>query len=77
MNAIIVLMLLVWVHWFADFILQSDEIALAKSSDNQALSLHVALYSLCFLWAGLTFALVNMVLHFITDWCTSRVSKKL
>lgn len=68
---------LVWTHWFADFILQSDRIAINKSSSNQILFLHVVLYGVCFLWAGAAFAIVNAVLHFATDWCTSRVTKRL
>ena len=72
-----VLLALVWTHWFADFILQSDRIAVNKSSSNQILLWHVALYGACFLWVGVWFAVVNAVLHFATDWCTSRVTKKL
>jgi hypothetical protein len=72
-----ILLALVWTHWFADFILQSDRIAINKSSSNQILLWHVALYGACFLWAGVAFALLNAVLHFITDWCTSRITKKL
>lgn len=72
-----ILLALVWTHWFADFILQSDRIAINKSSSNQILLLHVVLYGVCFLWAGAAFAIVNAVLHFATDWCTSRVTKRL
>lgn len=70
-------LMLVWVHWFADFILQSDRIAINKSSSNNILLWHVTLYGICFAWFGIAFALVNAVLHFATDWCTSRITKKL
>lgn len=72
-----ILLALVWTHWFADFILQSDRIAINKSSSNQILLWHVILYGVCFLWAGVVFAIVNAALHFATDWCSSRITKKL
>ena len=72
-----VLVLLIWTHWFADFILQSDRIAINKSSSNEILLWHVFLYGACFLWVSPLFALVNAGLHFVTDWFTSRATKKL
>lgn len=72
-----ILLALIWTHWFADFILQSDRIAINKSSSNQILAWHVFLYGACFVWVGFEFAAANAALHFITDWCTSRVTKKL
>lgn len=71
------LLLLVWVHWFADFILQSDRIAINKSSSDKVLLWHVTLYGVCFIGFGLAFAAANAVLHFMTDWITSRITKKL
>ena len=68
---------IIWVHFFADFLLQSDRVALGKSSSNRILLWHVALYSWPFLWWGWLFALVNGVLHFATDWCSSRVTRRL
>lgn len=72
-----ILLALIWMHWFADFILQSDRIAINKSSSNQILLWHVTLYGVCFVGFGFMFALVNAVLHFATDWCTSRITKRL
>jgi len=70
--------ILVWMHFFADFILQSDSMATKKSSSNKWLGLHIAAYSLpFFLWLGWYFALINGIAHFITDWCTSRITSKL
>lgn len=68
---------LVWMHWFADFILQSDKIAINKSSDNGILLWHVTLYGVCLSGFGFEFAVANAFLHFATDWCTSRATKKL
>lgn len=74
---IIPLLVLVWLHFFADFILQTDKIAINKSKDNAILLAHVAIYSLPFFIFGADFALLNMVLHFMVDWCTSRVTSYL
>lgn len=72
-----VLLALVWFHFVADFIFQSDWVAKGKSSSNQILFYHVSLYSLPFYLFGWQFALANAGLHFITDWCTSRATSYL
>lgn len=64
-------------HYVGDFILQSDKVAVQKSRSWGALTQHVALYSGCFVWMGLTFALVTFVCHFLVDAATSRVGAKL
>lgn len=80
-------------HFLADFIFQTDEMAQKKSSDWFYLRLHVMVYGLIttlgmvgalvfdvFAYYGinLTFYLfLNVVMHYITDACTSRVSKYL
>lgn len=74
MNAVIAL---VWTHWIADFILQSDSMALNKSKSNFWLGIHVLVYSICFLWVGWKFALLNGILHFVTDYITSRINSQL
>lgn len=68
---------LIWFHFVADFMFQSDKIAIAKSSDNAALGLHVLLYTIPFWYFGFWFVFVNAVLHFATDWCTSRATTYL
>lgn len=76
---------LVWLHFFADFILQSDKIAIAKSSDWMALTMHVCLYMapffLLLFWitpaAMGAFLFVNWIGHFLTDAVSSRVCTKL
>ena len=65
---------LVWLHFFADFVLQSDKVAKTKSTCNMTLLLHVLLYGVCLLWFGLLFAAVNAAMHFATDWVTSRLT---
>jgi hypothetical protein len=64
-------------HFVADFILQSDDMAKNKSKSNKWLSMHIAAYTVPFFWFGWKFALINGAAHFVTDWFTSRASSKL
>jgi hypothetical protein len=66
--------ILVWLHFIGDFILQSDEVAKTKSSNNKVLLKHVLLYAIPLLMFGPLFASVNAGLHFIVDWVTSRLT---
>lgn len=67
----------VWMHFVADFILQSDKMAINKSKSNGWLLLHVGVYSLPFFWFGVKFVLVQAAAHFTTDWVTSRATSWL
>jgi len=69
-----VLIALVLMHFVADFMFQTDKIAINKSHNNWILAQHVGLYILPFLVFGVVFALVNAVLHFATDYVSSRVA---
>lgn len=81
------IVVLMFFHWVADFVCQSDWMAKNKSHDNKALALHVGTYSLVMLilcliafhfsWLVLLFVAVNGVLHFITDYVTSRCTSYL
>ena len=64
-------------HLFADFILQTDQMAINKSKSNFWLTLHIACYSVPFLIFGWKFALVNAIGHWITDFITSRITSYL
>ena len=73
-------------HWVGDFVLQTNFQASNKSKRLDALSLHVATYTLTLFIAaiillGVTaaaiFAAINGALHFATDYITSRASSKL
>lgn len=68
---------LIWMHFVADFILQTDEMAKKKSKNNKWLAYHITVYSAPFLYFGWQFAAINWAAHFCTDWCTSRLSSKL
>lgn len=68
---------LVWIHWLADFVLQTDTMAQNKSKSTKWLSIHVTVYSIPFLIFGLKFAIMNGLLHFVTDFITSRLTSYL
>jgi len=83
MISIQIILLLLATHWIADFILQSDYFAKNKSSDNTILGLHVLTYIIPFALLGFIipitpeWLLVNFIAHYITDYNTSRLTKKL
>ena len=63
---------IIWLHFLADFIFQTDKMAINKSTSTLWLAIHVAIYTLPFFWFGWPFALFNGGCHFVTDWFTSR-----
>ena len=69
-------LLLLTLHFVGDFLFQTTWMALNKSKDNKALTAHVAVYSVCFMAFGLEFVAITFVLHWITDWCTSRLTSR-
>lgn len=72
-----IMLVLVWLHFVADFVLQSDRVAVGKSGSNKILVEHVLIYSLPFVWFGWQFVAVNAVAHFATDYVTSRITSRL
>ena len=68
---------LIIVHWIADFWLQTDKMAMNKSSSNKWLLTHVAVYTIPFLYFGWLFAFINGATHFVVDYFTSRINKRL
>jgi len=72
-----IVLLLVWLHFIADFVFQSDYMAQNKSKSNQVLLLHVLVYSLPFYIIGWEFALLNGAMHFVVDYITSRITSRL
>ena len=90
-EAILIFLFLLFGHWVADFVCQSNWMAQNKSKSNWPLIVHVCAYSAVMFVFGLAvlvfgvgtlalwavFALVNGGLHFVTDFFTSRKSSKL
>lgn len=65
------------VHFIADFLLQSNWMALGKSKSWLPLLSHVGVYSICFVPFGLLFALLTFIFHLTTDYWTSRLTSRL
>lgn len=77
---------ILFLHWLADFRLQNRYIAVNKSKSNKVLSLHVAIYGVvlflgCSIFLAevrgtnlLAFVGINAILHWITDFVTSRLN---
>jgi hypothetical protein len=80
------MIVLFWLHFIADFILQTDKMALNKSKSFKWLSIHALVYGIPFLlyisiafgWLpGIVYALINSVMHWIVDAITSRITSYL
>lgn len=71
------LLILLSVHFVADFVLQTDWMALNKSKNVNALLVHCAVYAACFLPFGVSFACVTFMLHSAQDSITSRLNGRL
>lgn len=80
---------LIFTHWIADFVCQTDNMAKNKSKSNKWLGKHVLTYmgvlSIFAIYAGfnipgkywMSFVLINGAAHFVIDYFTSRASSKL
>lgn len=77
MMEVLIILLLVWIHFIADFILQDDYVAINKAKDNTVLVFHTMVYGLCFAWFGPLFMLITMVSHGMVDFVTSRGTSRL
>lgn len=81
---------MIYNHWLADFLLQTEDMATKKSTSNYWLTRHVLAYtigmipSMILTWvisgsfiAAISWWILNSVLHFFTDYGTSRWTSKL
>jgi hypothetical protein len=68
---------LIWIHFIADFLLQSDEMAKNKHSSDKWLGLHSLIYCACFFLYGWKYVIINGIAHFVVDRITSRCTFKL
>lgn len=80
----IILGILFW-HWFADFVMQTDKEATGKSKNMKDLLSHTVKYSVMWIipamimlgFHGFTFAVITFICHTVTDYFTSRLNSKL
>lgn len=82
-----VILIILFAHFVADFVMQTDQMAINKSKSNWWLAIHVGAYSLSMLiltawldaWSPqiIMWVATNGFLHFITDYFTSRMNSKL
>jgi hypothetical protein len=80
------IILILFIHWVVDFLLQTQKMAMNKSKSNYWLFVHVFIYSMTWLFIGLflfkpmqvmLFTVITFVCHFVTDYLTSRWTGKL
>ena len=91
MISVHLIIFILFVHWVADFIIQTEEQATTKSKSNIALTDHVATYTAVLAlsiapvlalkhplgFPYLAFVLLNGAIHWCVDWRTSRWTSKL
>ena len=80
------ILFLLFIHWFCDFVLQTHKMAVNKSSSFKWLVLHTLVYSSVFflmllcshkskIYDVFIFSLITFFFHTITDFITSKVNK--
>lgn len=79
------ILLILLIHWLADFCLQTNEQATQKSTDPIQLGYHVCTYTIVWFLAAYCisgswekaslFAIATFGWHFCTDFVTSRIGK--
>lgn len=68
------LILIMVMHWMSDFLLQTDKMAINKSTSVKWLSIHAGVYTLPWFLFGWQFALINGIAHWLIDFFTSKWS---
>lgn len=78
-----VVLFILFIHWLADFVLQTDHQATTKSKNVKALLSHTLIYSLCWVslwpflgWSTPVFIGITFFAHTSTDFFTSRINAK-
>ena len=74
---IVDIVIIVWLHFLGDFILQNDEMATKKSSDSWCLFDHSIMYAAPMFFFGWEFALITWALHLPVDYVSSRLTSNL
>lgn len=72
-----ILILMLFLHWFADFRLQTEEMAEKKSECGTQLFYHCSIYALVFLPFGITFSVWLFITHVLIDGTSSRITARL
>lgn len=70
------LILIFFMHYIGDFLLQTRWMGENKSKNMKALLFHILVYTLWLFPLGVEFAIANGILHLITDFITSRLSSR-
>jgi hypothetical protein len=78
-------LLIIFAHWVSDFVMQTDQMALNKSTSIKWLTYHVIAYMLSMfiiilvIWGSVNayWILLNGALHWSTDFVTSKISSWL
>lgn len=79
------MIILLFTHWVGDYLLQFNIIAIHKSQDIMWLTVHVLIYTAVIYMAvifrftpeeAFYFCVANGLLHFATDFITSKLSSK-
>ena len=72
------IILILGIHFVADFVLQSHWMAMNKSKSLIALGAHVAVYTgVVGLILGWSYGLCNGLAHLLVDFCTSKATAAL
>lgn len=86
LKTILIVLYIIFIHWIADFVLQTDKQAKGKSKNWDDLLSHTFTYSIMwfpammFFMGGINafiFFIVTFICHTITDYFTSRLNVKL
>lgn len=70
-------LVLIWIHFLADFVMQTNEMAQNKSTSLRWLTIHICVYTTFFVAFGWQFALINGAAHWIVDFFTSKATSYL
>lgn len=82
-------LVILFLHWVGDFVMQSDQQAKNKSTDNAFLLAHIMYYTAIFIipiaiymatqsnQKMILFYPITFAAHYATDWYTSRVNSQL